>query len=50
MIEAAYGAAYVLGVAGEYASAEKGEYSALPTDTYRHIAAAVKMLAQKCDK
>ena len=50
VIEAAYGAAYVLGVAGEYASAEKGEYSALPTDTYRHIAAAVKMLAQKCDK
>ena len=44
---AAYGGAYVLGLAGEYATQEMGAYSALPTDTYRHIARVVKMLSEK---
>ncbi len=43
----AYGAAYILGVAGENAAREKGEYSALPTDTHRHIASVVKYLSEK---
>ena len=43
----AYGAAYILGLAGEGAADEKGEYSSLPTDTHRHIAGVVKYLSQK---
>lgn len=46
-IVATYGAAYILGLAGERAAEEKGEYSALPTDTHRHIAEVVKFLADK---
>ncbi len=46
----AYGAAYVLGLAGEGATNEMGEYSSLPTDTHRHIASVVKYLAQKAAK
>ena len=46
-IESAYGAAYVLGVAGEYASEEVGAYSSLPSDTARYIAKAVKFFAEK---
>ena len=49
-IDASYAAAYILGVAGEYAAQSVGEYSALPTDTYRHIASVVKMLADKAAK
>ncbi len=44
---ATYGAAYILGVAGEGAAEEMGEYSSLPTDTHRHIASVVKYLSQK---
>lgn len=44
---ATYGAAYILGVAGENAAREKGEYSSLPSDTYRHIASVVKYLSEK---
>jgi len=47
---AAYGAAYVLGVAGEGAAREMGAYSSLPTDTHRHIASVVKVLAEKAAK
>ena len=43
----AYGAAYILGLAGEGAADEKGDYSSLPTDTHRHIAGVVKYLSQK---
>ena len=43
----AYGAAYILGLAGEGAAEEKGEYSSLPTDTHRHIAAVVKYFSEK---
>ena len=43
----AYGAAYVLGLAGEGASEEMGAYSSLPTDTHRHIASVVKYLSKK---
>ena len=42
-----YGAAYILGVAGENAAREKGEYSSLPTDTHGHIASVVKYLSEK---
>jgi len=49
-LTASYGAAYILGAAGELASAEKGAYSALPTDTYRHIAAIVKRLSDQAQK
>ena len=41
-LESAYSAAYILGVAGEYASEEKGVYSSLPSDTARFIAKAVR--------
>ncbi len=44
---ATYGAAFVLGLAGESAAEEKGEYSCLPTDTHRHLAAVVKYLSNK---
>lgn len=43
----AYGAAYILGLAGEGAAEERGEYSSLPTDTHRHIAAVVKYFSEK---
>lgn len=46
----AYGAAYVLGLAGEGAAREMGEYSSLPTDTHRHISSVVKYLAEKAAK
>ena len=46
-LSSACGAAYVLGLAGEAASQEKGEYSALPTDTYRFIGSVVKSLSEK---
>ena len=45
-----YGAAYVLGLAGEGAANELGAYSSLPTDTHRHIASVVKYLADKAAK
>ena len=45
LLSASYGASYILGVAGEYAAVEVGEYSALPTDTHRYIAKAVKTLS-----
>ena len=45
---AAYGAAYILGLAGESAAEEVGVYSALPTDTHRHIARIVKRLSDNC--
>ena len=46
----AYGAAYVLGLAGEGAAEEVGAYSSLPTDTHRHIASVVKYLSEKSAK
>ena len=39
-----YGAAYIVGLAGEAASLEKGDYSMLPTDTAAKIAAVVRSL------
>ena len=50
LLPAAYGAAYILGVAGEYAAQEVGEYSSLPTDTHRYVARVVKALAEKAAK
>ena len=44
---ASYGAAYILGLAGESAADEVGVYSCLPTDTHRHIARVVKALSDK---
>ncbi len=49
-IESAYAASYILGVAGEFASNEVGEYSALPSDTARNISKAVKFFAEKVAK
>lgn len=46
-LTSSFGAAYILGLAGEQASDEVGEYSALPTDTHKQIARVVKMLAEK---
>ena len=46
-IVAAYGASYILGLAGEAASLEKGEYSMLPTDTAAKIASVVKSLSAR---
>jgi len=46
-IVSAYGGAYILGLAGESATMEMGEYSALPSDTYRHIARVVKNLSDR---
>lgn len=42
---ATYGAAYIVGLAGEGASLEKGVYSMLPTDTAAKIAAVVRSLS-----
>ena len=49
-LSAACGAAYILGLAGEFAAQEKGAYSSLPTDTYRHIGRVVKMLSEKANR
>ena len=43
----AYGGCYVLGLAGEAASSEKGDYSMLPSDTAHKIALVVRSLSQK---
>ena len=46
-LTATYGAAYVVGLAGEAASTEKGDYSMLPTDTASKIAAVVRSLSSR---
>ena len=46
-LKSTYGAAYIVGLAGESASLEKGDYSMLPTDTASKIGAVVRSLAEK---
>jgi len=46
-IVSAYGASYILGLAGEAASLEKGDYSMLPTDTASKIASVVNSLSAR---
>ncbi len=46
VLESAYGAAYVLGLAGEISAKEVGVYSMLPSDTARNVSAAIRYLSK----